>query len=192
MQIKQELRKKAREKRRQICNKKECDYSICEKLCSLELYKKSEIVLIYVSLDDEVETDEIIKCALSNGKKVAVPFCRNNMGNMDFYLIDSLCDLKIGSFNIREPDINSCRKLCFFENSVIVVPGLCFDKSGNRLGFGKGYYDRFLAKHNFTTIGLCYDEQLVECVPTDKYDRKVDYIITQSTVIKCDNGGKNG
>ena len=192
MQIKQELRKKSREIRWQISNKKECDYSICEKLCSLELYKKSEIVLIYVSLDDEVETDLIIKNALKDKKKVAVPFCTDNMGNMDFYLIDSLYDLKIGSFNVREPDINSCKKLCSFENSIIIVPALCFDKSGNRLGFGKGYYDRFLAKHSFISVGLCYDELLVEYVPTDEHDKQVDYIITQSTVIKCDNGGKNG
>ena len=192
MQIKNELRSKARAIRKNISSKDKFDVEIKNRLLNLAEYKSAKTVLIYVSLDNEIKTDEIILNALDNGKNVAVPFCEDSFGNMNFYLINSLDDLKIGSFNVREPNKNICRKLENFSNSIIIVPGMLFDKRGYRLGYGKGYYDRFLSAYNQTKIGLSYDETLVDELFTDEFDKNVDIIITQSRIISCKNGGKNG
>lgn len=192
MQIKSELRKSAREKRRKLLNKENTDLIIAENLLSLEEYKNSQTVLIYASLEDEIKTDSIIDSALSENKRVAVPFCVDKQGKMEFYLINSLSQLKKGAFNVREPDVNSCERLDSFDNSVIIVPGLLFDLNGYRLGFGKGYYDRFLSDKSIFSVGLCYEELLVSSVPAESFDKKVDVIITQSNIIRCNSGGRNG
>ena len=192
MQIKSKLRKEAREKRKQILNREISDELIAEKLLSLDEYKGAKTILIYASLDEEIKTDDIINRALSDDKRVAVPYCYDESGNMGFYLISSVDELETGSFNVREPDKNQCEKLENFSDSIIIVPGMMFDKSGFRLGYGKGYYDRFLAKYNQISIGLCYDEMLVSSLPRGEFDKNVDIIITQSEIIRCNNGGKNG
>ena len=192
MQIKSELRKKAREKRKQVSDREISDERIAEKLFSLDEYKAAKTVLIYVSLDDEIKTDSIIKEALKAEKLVAVPFCFDCAGNMGFYLIKSLDELEAGSFGVLEPNIKTCERLENFSDSIIIVPGMTFDKSGFRLGYGKGYYDRFLSAYNQISIGLCYDEMLVSSLPRDEFDKNVDIIITQSEIIRCKNGGKNG
>ena len=192
MQIKSKLRKEAREKRKQILNREISDELIAEKLLSLDEYKDAKTILIYASLDEEIKTDDIISRAHSDDKRVAVPYCYDESGNMGFYLISSVDELETGSFNVREPDKNQCEKLENFSDSIIIVPGMMFDKSGFRLGYGKGYYDRFLAKYNQISIGLCYDEMLVSSLPRGKFDKNVDIIITQSEIIRCNNGGKNG
>ena len=189
MQIKSELRKSAKEKRKGLLNKKEADSIIADKLLSCDEYIKADSVLIYASLDGEISTDCIIERALKDNKKTAMPRCTDSEGNMDFYIINSVSQLVSGSFNVREPDINLCERLDNFDNSVIIVPGLLFDKKGYRLGYGKGYYDRFLSRQRIFSVGLCYDELLVDSVPADSFDRKVDMIITQSGIIRCNNGG---
>ena len=192
MQIKNELRKSAKDKRKGLENTVEADAAIAEILFSSEKYIKSDTILIYDSLDDEISTDCIINRALADGKRVALPFCTDREGNMDFYIIESISQLVSGSFNVREPDVNLCERLDNFDNSVIIVPGLLFDKKGNRLGYGRGYYDRFLSRNRIFSVGLCYDEMLSDSVPNDSNDRKVDMIITQSGIIRCNNGGRNG
>ena len=185
MQIKNELRKKAQEKRKLINNKDELDSLIENRLVNLDLFQNAKTVLIYVSLDDEITTDGIIKIALNKGKTVAVPYCKDKNGAMDFYIINSLSQLNIGSFGIREPNVNNCVLLTDYNDAVIIVPGLLFDKKGNRIGFGKGFYDRYLAKNKILSIGLCYDEMIIDYVPVDKYDVNVDIIVTQSGIINC-------
>ena len=192
MQIKNELRKLAKAKRKSIDNKLSKDKLIAEKLFSLKEYKECKTLITYVSLDDEVKTDDIIIHSLKAGKRVAVPFCKDNLGNMDFYLIDSLTQLSIGSFSVREPNIYECERLNSFNDSIAIVPGLIFDKNGYRIGYGKGYYDRFLSKYNGVSVGLCYDELLKDNIPIGEHDKNVDIIITQSIVGKCNRGGKNG
>ena len=191
MQIKSELRKEARQKRKSIVDKDKKD-NIADNLFSLDEYINAKTVLCYASLDDEINTDIIINRALSDNKCVAVPRCRDLSGNMDFYLISSLNQLKSGSFTVREPTPDGCKMLCDFDNSIIIVPALMFDKGGFRLGYGKGYYDRFLNNYNHPSIGLCYDEMLTDKIPIDEYDKNVKIIVTQSNIIKCKNGGRNG
>lgn len=191
MSVKSQLRKEIKQARKNVENKAIADKTIAKNLFNTEHYKNAQTILAYVSLPDEIETDGIINQALLDGKKVAVPYCVDDMGHMDFYLINSLDDLTIGSFNVREPNIESCVKLDTFENSIVLVPALCFDINGYRLGYGKGYYDRFLQNYPFISIGLCYNMLVKNEIPVGEYDQKVDYIVTDENIISC-NGGKNG
>jgi 5-formyltetrahydrofolate cyclo-ligase len=192
MQLKSQLRKEIRDKRKNILNKSLTDEQIIDLLLSSTYYKNAKTVLCYASLDDEISTDKIIAKSLSDGKNLALPYCKDNMGNMDFYLIKSFDDLQVGSFNVREPNIIKCDKLVDFTDSIIIVPAMCFDKKGYRLGYGKGYYDRFLQNYSFISIGLCYNTFVKSKIPIDEYDQSVDYIITQSKIIDCNSGEENG
>lgn len=192
MSVKSELRKEVKALRRSIADKKAADKRIAGLLFDSRFYKNAETILTYVSLEDEVDTDGIIQQALSDGKQVAVPYCLDDNGHMDFYLISSMDDLHAGSFGVREPDIKKCKKLECYENSIILVPALCFDKNGYRLGYGKGYYDRFLQNYSFISAGLCYNSLVRMQMPTDSHDQRVDCIITDEKIVSCINGGKNG
>ena len=188
---KKELRSYIKTKRKSVENKAEKDSLVAQNLLSLDEIKKAYTVLCYISLDDEICTDEIIRVLLDSGKSVGAPYCVDNNGNMDFYYITDFDDLRIQSFGVREPVIEKCKKVTSFDNTIIILPGLCFDSNGNRLGYGKGYYDRFLQIHSLISVGLCYNSLIVKKVPTDMYDKKADIIVTENDVIRI-NGGKNG
>lgn len=188
---KKELRSYIKSKRKTIENKAEKDSLISQNLLSLDEIKNADTVLCYLSLDDEVCTDGIVTALLNMGQKVGAPYCVDKDGNMDFYYITDFDDLRIQSFGVREPVLEKCEKITSFDNAVIILPGLCFDKNGNRLGYGKGYYDRFLQIHSLISVGLCYNSLIVKKVPTDMYDKKADIIVTENDIIKT-NGGKNG
>ncbi|MDY4698107.1 5-formyltetrahydrofolate cyclo-ligase [Eubacterium coprostanoligenes] len=188
---KKELRSYIKTKRKSVENKAEKDSLVAQNLLSLDEIKKADTVLCYISLDDEICTDEIVRVLLVSGKSVGAPYCVDNNGNMDFYYITDFDDLRIQSFGVREPVIEKCKKVTSFDNTIIILPGLCFDSNGNRLGYGKGYYDRFLQIHSLISVGLCYNSLIVKKVPTDMYDKKADIIVTENDIIRI-NGGKNG
>lgn len=169
---KNELRKVYHLKRKNIENKNIKDKNIYNKVIQDEYILKSDLILIYVSNNEEVDTLNIINYFLSF-KKVAVPRIDNNI--MNFYIINSLDELKKGYFNILEPITNN--KVLSYDNSICITPGICFDKNGYRVGYGKGFYDKFFFKNNIYKIGLCYSECIVENIITDKYDIKVDKVI---------------
>ncbi|MCM1114733.1 MAG: 5-formyltetrahydrofolate cyclo-ligase [Clostridium sp.] len=183
MQIKSELRKELKLKRKNIDQKADKDLNICENLICSDLYLNAEQVLFYAALEDEINIDACINDALMLGKKVALPVCTDNAGNMKFYYIDSLSDLKFGFFGVREPDAETCMEVENFTDSICVVPALAYNKNGYRLGYGKGYYDRFLQNYSSLSVGLCYNELLVDDLPTEECDIPVNYIITQDSVI---------
>ena len=182
--VKCELRKAFRAKRAAILNKQEKDQSICSGFLETQLYKNASTILCYASSGSEIDTLPIIRRTLSDGKRLALPRCSDENGNMDFYIVNHLSQLVKGAFGISEPDPAQCEKADGFDNAVCVVPGLSFDRRGYRLGYGKGYYDRFLEKFTFITIGLCYNELLSDVRPTDPFDVPVDYIVLQNSVIK--------
>ena len=144
MSIKNELRKKYKQARKNISEKRSKDKLINEFLCNMECYKSCDMVLFYAALDDEVNLDLSIKASLDYGKKVALPVCIDNKGKMQYYYIRSLDDIKIGAFGVREPDVNFCTLVDDYTDAICIVPAIAFDKSGYRLGYGKGYYDSFL------------------------------------------------
>lgn len=179
MQIKTSLRKQLRQERRNICNKSELDDRICKNLLKSDFYKNAETVLFYAALDEEINIDKCIISAIDSGKKAALPVCTDTDGNMRFYYINSLNDLKAGAFGVREPDTDFCHEVKDFNGSVCVVPGIAYDVKGYRLGYGKGYYDRFLKNFPLISVGLCYNELVRTSLPTEEYDIPVDYIVTE-------------
>ena len=176
---KKELRSYIKTKRKSVENKAEKDSLVVQNLLSLDEIKKADTVLCYISLDDEICTDEIVRVLLDSGKSVGAPYCVDNNGNMDFYYITDFDDLRIQSFGVREPNTDKCKEVSDFDGSLIVLPGLCFDENNYRLGYGKGYYDRFLEKYSLISVGLCYNSLIVKKVPTDIYDKKADFVITE-------------
>lgn len=180
-EIKIQLRNTIKKQRASMPQKKrsELDTKIRNTLYSLRQYKKCEQLLVYVSKDIEVDTISIIKDALMQGKKVAVPKCITKGNLMDFYYINSIEeDLESGTFGVLEPVPDRCEKVTDFSNALCIVPGLSFDAQGFRLGYGKGYYDRFLNGFEGDTVGLCYSMCVRWELPHGYYDRPVDILVT--------------
>ncbi|MBE6837281.1 MAG: 5-formyltetrahydrofolate cyclo-ligase [Ruminococcus sp.] len=143
--------------------------------------------LVYVSNDFEVETTRIIEFLIENNAEVAVPRCENGTNVMNFYYISSFSDLEKGYFGILEPD-NLCKKVSYTDDFVCLVPALCFDKHGYRIGYGKGFYDRFFSEHKvMLKVGLCYEVFLIDKIITDENDVSVDMIITECNLHERSN-----
>ena len=155
-------------------NREKYNNEIFKKIINLKEYKESKLVLIYVSLKDEVDTFRLIKHSLEIRKGVAVPKCVGN--NIEFYYIQNLNELEKGKFNILEPKTD--RKVIEFNNSICIIPGVAFDKELSRIGYGKGFYDRFLKNYCGIKIGLAYRECICEKIDNDINDVKIDIIIT--------------
>ncbi len=152
---KKAMRRILLEQRREFADKKAShDKIIAEKLINDTSFQNAGVILIYVSYSFEVDTIEIIKKCFETGRKVAVP--RVNGGSMDFILIDSFSVLQSGYKNIPEPV--SGTKAEITRESLCVVPALCYDSNGYRIGYGKGFYDRFLSGFTGVSIGICYSD----------------------------------
>ena len=183
MQIKNELRKNFKELRKNLKDKENKDFKICKSFLNSVLYKNSNQLLCYSAVNGEICTDIIIEKALKDNKKVALPVCEDSNGNMNFYYISSFDDVVVGAFGIKEPNILKCKKVENFDNAVCIVPALTYDYYGYRLGYGKGYYDRFFEKTPLISAGLCYNDFLSSKLPHDIYDKKVTYIYTEDRII---------
>ncbi len=164
------------------------DAQILKKLTALKEYKSASLILTYVSTAIEVDTHHLIEQALSEGKKVAVPWCVPGKIDMKFFLIQDLSELEPGSFKVLEPVPEKhpelSRSVTDFElaHSFCVLPGLGFDLEGYRLGYGKGYYDRFLSHYPGVTAGVCYTGCLKTQLPHGRFDRMIDILVTEKFV----------
>ena len=177
------LRKELRNKRAALENRGLLSEKIAKEFLSTDLYKNSEVILLYYSTGSEVGTQRIFYKALKDKKKTAFPVCLDTNGEMEFYYVSDAAQLRQGMYGIMAPKCD-CKEFTNCDNAVCIVPGLSFDKRGYRLGYGKGYYDRFLEKFNGVSIGLCFDAMLEESLPIDKFDKKVDYLITDKKIYK--------
>jgi len=160
------------------------------------LFKKAKVVLFYLALKDEVQTREMIKKSLKKGKIVLVPFVNfKEREILPSELKDYDKELIRGKWNILKPAKDFYRPFSLNLIDLIIIPGIAFDRKGNRLGFGKGFYDRFLGKvsSNVNLISLAFELQLVEDIPAQSYDIPMDYIITEKEIINCleEKNGKN-
>lgn len=187
--LKADLRAKYR-KIRECCPadvKKSLDQSLTRIFLNLHEYKQCEKLFVFVSSPIEVDTTDIICQALSDGKQVAVPKCTDKNGKMEFYFIKSLNQLEKGTFGIMEPKENICEQVSDLGNGLCIVPGICFDMFGYRIGFGKGYYDRFLERFGGTTAGLCYSKCTEHELPRGNHDKRVDILITEKFINHTNN-----
>ena len=163
------------EKREALSNEEASAKSklIIEKLKKEKDYIKSKVVMFYASKDKEVMTHDIIKEAMKT-KKVIVPKVTSN--GLICCQVDDFGKMNYSCFGILEPNEEiSCE---VSKIDIIIVPGIAFDKKGNRIGYGKGYYDTLLKKAKCPKIALAYDFQIVPTIKTDKWDVPVDKVIT--------------
>ena len=185
-EIKNEARKKYRSIREKMVpeKKKIMDDEILRKLILLGKYQKSKTVLIYVSKKIEVSTYEIMRDAWNRRKRVAVPKCNTQNKSMDFYYINSMNDLEEGTFGVYEPIGIKCDIVKNLSEGICIVPGFSFDTSGYRLGYGQGYYDRFLARFKGFTVGICYSNCINFRLPRGKFDKPIDILVTDKYIKK--------
>lgn len=186
-EYKKELRAKFKQLRKDLSEqtKAELDGKICRKLVSTDAYKRCKRLLTYVSTGIEVDTIQLIHTALADGKIVAVPRCIDGTRNMDFYIITSDKQLEKGTFGVLEPDPEKCELLTCFDDAVCIVPALAYDMEGYRLGYGGGYYDRFLSSHNeLYNIGIEYCSCTVSSLVRGKFDVAADLLVTEKYVKK--------
>jgi len=151
---------------------------IKEKLFRTSVFKKAKTVMFYISFDGEVNTEEMIKEAYRLGKIVAVPVCRDNRVTIRPCILREKVKLKKGPYGICEPAVKKYIKL---ENlDLVIVPGIAFDKKGNRLGRGRGCYDYFLKRLNprAVSIGLAFDFQILPSIPATTTDVNVSRVIS--------------
>jgi len=155
-------------------------------LFALAEWKHAKTIGITISSEWEVNTTRIIEQAWREGKNVCVPKCHHTTKTMSFHQITSFEQLEVVYFGLREP-IESMTKPIDMENiEIMFVPGLCFMKKGYRLGYGGGYYDRYLQTYKGLTISLAFTCQLIDSLPIESFDKPVDKIVLNNEVIVCD------
>lgn len=180
---KKQLRKELIQKRRNIAKNKKVIYDkeISRKITESDYFKKAEQILVFASSVDEFDTRLVIEHCRMENKNVFYPLCLDKCGNMKFLKVDSEADLEIGMYNIPEPK-NYCEEYEQKENDIVIVPCLSVDKKGYRIGYGKGYYDRFLKKFCGISICPCYEELTTDKLPADDLDINVNVVVTQYTI----------
>ena len=178
---KYELRRSILRQRRQLATKERNTKNqlISQKLNNLPLLKKAQKILVYLSMEDEVDTHEFIKKNLKE-KTILTP--RMNGNDLEIVELKNWKELKIHpKFNLLEIFNKQASSL---EPDIILVPGVGFDPQGNRLGYGKGYYDRLLERFpQATTLALAYDLQIIEKIPTEDHDQMVQHILTETQTL---------
>ncbi len=184
--IKNKIRESYRQKRRELAPslKQTFDERIVRHFTSLASYRFSDILLAYYPLADEVDIRPLMEDALAAGKRVALPRCRPEGAEMEFYFISSLDELTKGRYGIPEPG-PECERFDRASGapSMIVIPALVYDRFGYRLGYGRGYYDRYVGEYRGVKAGLCYNAFVRSApLPRGRFDIAVDYIVTEKGV----------
>ncbi|PEJ56947.1 5-formyltetrahydrofolate cyclo-ligase [Bacillus sp. AFS002410] len=158
---------------------------IIETLFSTKQLKDANIIATTMPMEHEINTKYLIATCWNENKSVVVPKCNHKTREMDFYKISSFEDLKEGYFGIQEPIEEKCEKIEKEQIDLVIVPGVAYTLKGERLGYGGGYYDRYLEDYNKLLLALAYDIQIVNELPTEKHDIKIPFIITESEIIQA-------
>ena len=173
---KKELRAQIRALKRamteeQIVSKSE---KLGELFAASELYKNAKTIYGYLPYNQEVRTVAMLEQAIRDGKKVAVPKCYGD--TMNFIYMDDLSKVESGYAGIPEPIADD--PVADDKTALVLMPGMAFTKNGDRMGYGGGFYDKFLAAEpEHPTLALCYDFQMVDSLPTEEYDIPVDCVL---------------
>lgn len=184
LQTKKEIRKQIEQKRASMTTSQKAlwDKQILHQLLQSEYYTRAKIIFCYISFEGEVDTLTFIEHALSDNKILCVPKVHSMKEGMDAYRIKNLDQLTKGYYGILEPsDLTGIIQPTSID--LLIIPGVAFDGNMNRIGYGGGFYDRYLKNIASTTpkIALAYDFQILESLPTDSYDEMITKVITNST-----------
>lgn len=185
---KQAMRNEVLTKRLTMTREANADFSrrIADNVESMDAFRNATTVMAYWPFRNEVDTSLLVRAALENGKRVILPRTIKSERRLATHIVTDIDrDLKPGAYGIMEP-LPELPEAAANEIEFVVVPGLVFDRAGNRIGYGGGYYDRFLPQlHRAAKVAVAFDLQLVKRVPAESMDRPVDYIVTEKEVIDC-------
>lgn len=181
-QQKDEIRETYGARRRSLdaAEKEKRDEKICAFGKSLVSFRHADYVLLYAATEYEINVDALAETAFAAGKKVAFPRCDKENHTMTYHLIGSLDELQPGAYGIREPaaDAPVYDPASSLGSAVCFVPGLVYDREGYRLGYGKGFYDRYLTTFQGCTIGVIYSDYILRTVPRGRFDVAVNMLLT--------------
>ncbi len=198
--MKQAIRKNILAQREQLPADTRAAYSmaITERLLQLPEYQQANAVLGYMNFGAEFASEFWVARVLAGGKRLALPKVNHHTNQLDLYWVDDIENqLVAGLWGIREPIVERCERLnTLNEIEFVLLPGVAFTRDGARLGYGKGYYDKLLMKQLAIRLGEhtisakplvagAYSMQLVERIPQEATDRKVEWLVTESETIHC-------
>ncbi len=181
MMSKKEIRKKYKElrERMSLSEVKKLSGQICENLQESSLFSEAQYIYAYYPLGNEADIRPVIETAWRDGKRVAFPKVFGE--TMRFFEVKSFGQLFPGTFGVMEPE-ESCP--VDWEKPLVFTPGVAFDRKGNRMGFGKGYYDRYFeSRPGAVMVGVAYELQVSDEIPIDRYDRALDGIVTENGML---------
>lgn len=182
MQEKNQIRFSFRQKRAALTELEVSLWSekICEVLQRQPCFQEAEKIYFYYPLGNEANLLPLAAVALAQGKQTAFP--RVDGDDMEFYQVHGLSEFALGAFGVMEPV--GGEKISA-EHGLVFVPGLVFDRVGGRMGYGKGYYDRYFARYpECFKLGICYQMQLIPQVPCDRHDVIMDGVVTEQRIFK--------
>lgn len=188
---KQRLRRNMLEKRRglSVAEKETRSDRIASYFCSWPIYRSSSTVMLYLAMPDEPQTDQLIQDALGRGKRVCVPLLGKTYGEMFAAEITNMDDLVIGKLGLKMPDPDKAKLIPAADIDLVVVPAVAFDRTGNRLGMGAGYYDRFLEQnHDTVLLGITWSCQVADGIPCEVHDVRMQYLLTEEGFWSCNPG----
>ncbi len=175
-----------KEKRRMLdaLERERLDRELCHRIISSEKYKTATTVLAYYPIKNEPDILPVVRDALRQGKRVAFPVSDRNTFSLSFHTVSSLDEMSDGAYSIPEPSQASAPLGDKdWEDAICIVPALAYDRQGYRIGYGKGFYDRFLSQFSGVSVGIAYDGTLCDILPRESTDRRVDIIITEKEEI---------
>ena len=156
------------------------DEAVCRSFISSATYRFASVLLLYAPKRDEVDVMPIARQALADGKRVAFPRCIPDTHDMVFHFVDSLSQLISGSYGLRDPSSDlEVYDRGSPETAACLVPAIVYDRRGYRIGYGKGYYDRYLSSFTGSKVGTVYSEYIVDSLPGGRYDLSVDFIVSE-------------
>ena len=165
---------------------------IVRQLCSLAAYRTARIVLGYLNFGSELQSELWVRQTLADGKQVLLPRVNRAGGHLELFRIENLDnDVAPGAYGIREPIPERCRHFqALGEIDLILLPGVAFDRTGGRLGYGGGFFDKLLAHlpRRPVLIAGAFALQVIDEIPQESTDRKVDWLVTEHETIRCNLG----
>ncbi|MHB8124740.1 MAG: 5-formyltetrahydrofolate cyclo-ligase [Desulfitobacteriaceae bacterium] len=164
-------------------------FHIQKKVLALSEYETAKTVMLFLNFRDEVETTELAKETLARGKRLVLPRCAPGGILIPAEIEDLVCDLDTGMWGIREPKEEGLVKVEPWEIDFVLVPGAAFDLTGNRLGYGAGYYDRFFEflSPSVPRVAVAFACQVIPEVPVAEHDKKMSFLITEDKVYQFSN-----
>lgn|SRR5690625_674938 len=165
-------------------DKRKIEKKIMTQLFQTSIWKNAKVIGTTMAQNFEWNTAEIIQRGWKEQKDIVIPKANKKSRQLTFYTITSFQDVKKGYANIMEPNIYLTEKVSKDKIDLLIVPGLIFDRYGYRIGFGGGFYDRFLADFHQTTVSLASEQQLIDKIPREEYDKPVQFIITENRCIR--------